>query len=376
MRKPKVVIVGAGPSGSACALALSMAGQAEVVLLDKSCYPRVKVCGSGLSPHALAMLSRLQLIPALSKIHGRIRAMTGIGPGGGKMRLSTGRDAWVVPRVELDQTIAQTAVAFGADFHEETKGLELLRDPDGTVRGLKTDRGDFEADLVVCADGSPSRFSIDDTPKTTIRTLMGWWRGTSFPEEEAIFVWDERLHGYYTWVFPETHGIFNIGLTIPETAPDAKRLKELFQDLLDRYFADGLVGAEQVGKWMGHPAVITNKIGTVAESRAIWVGESARLVSPGSVEGISFALESGMTAAFHIGRHFGQKRGFSPLAIRGYQALTGARMLPKFWAGEGFARAVASPALRGVGGGLLSGPLSTVIEKGVKHLLGNAGDVA
>ncbi|MEZ4384261.1 MAG: NAD(P)/FAD-dependent oxidoreductase, partial [Nannocystaceae bacterium] len=308
MRKPKVVIIGAGPSGSACALALSMANQAEVVLLDKSHYPRVKVCGSGLSPHSLAMLQRLQLISRLEKMHARIGALTATGPGGGKLRLATGRDAWVVPRVELDHLLAETAVAFGATFHEETKGLELLRDPDGTVRGLKTDRGDYEADLVVCADGSPSRFSVDDTPKTTIRTLMGWWRGASFPEEEAFMVWDERLAGYYAWVFPEPHGVTNIGLTIPAEAPAATHLKELFQALLDEHFADGLEGAEQVGKWMGHPAIISTKVGTIAESRALWVGESARLVSPGTVEGISFALESGISAAAHIGNHFGLHR--------------------------------------------------------------------
>ncbi|MCA9659814.1 MAG: NAD(P)/FAD-dependent oxidoreductase [Myxococcales bacterium] len=375
MRKPKVVIVGAGPSGSACALALAMAEQAEVVLIDKSHYPRVKVCGSGLSPHALSMLQRLQLIPRLSKMHARIKAITATGPGGSKLRLETGRDAWVVPRVELDHLIAETAVAYGVTFQEETKGLELLRDPSGAVRGLRTDRGDFEADLVVCADGSPSRFSLDDSPKTTIRTLMGWWRGASFPEEEGYFVWDERLAGYYAWVFPEPHGITNIGLTIPAEAPDAKRLKALFEEILEQYFADGLKGAEQVGKWMGHPAIISTKVGTIAESRALWVGESARLVSPGTVEGISFALESGIGAATHIGNHFGLQRGFSPLAVRGYQAITSARVLPKFWVAEGFVRTIASPLARRLGRGVVDGPLSPLIETGVKHLLGNAKGV-
>ena len=54
MPKPKIVIVGAGPSGSACALSIARRGDAEVVLLDKSTYPRVKVCGSGLKTVMLA----------------------------------------------------------------------------------------------------------------------------------------------------------------------------------------------------------------------------------------------------------------------------------------------------------------------------------
>ncbi|MEZ4454783.1 MAG: NAD(P)/FAD-dependent oxidoreductase, partial [Nannocystaceae bacterium] len=351
-------------------------GTAEVLVLDKSHYPRIKVCGSGLSPHALAMLSRLQLLSRFEKGHGTIRALTGIGPGGGSIRLSTGRDAWVVPRVEFDNTIIQTAVAYGATFHEQTKVVALIRDDEGQVRGVRCEDREIEADLVVCADGSPSRFSVDTSPKSTIRTLMGWWRGTQFAEDEAQMVWDERLQGYYAWVFPEPGGIINIGLTIPEEAPDARRLKELFQDLLDRYFADGLQGAEQVGKWMGHPAVISNKVGTLAEPRAIWVGEAARLVSPGTVEGISFALESGITAAQHIGRYFGSNRGFSPLAVRGYQALTATRMLPKFWAGEAFARAMGSARVRQVSRGLVDGPAAPIFNRAVKHLLGNAEGAA
>jgi len=372
MRKPKVVIVGAGPSGSACALALAMSKQAEVVLLDKSHYPRVKACGSGLSPHAISILSRLGLLPQIAPLHTPIKAMNATTPGGNHFRVSTGRDAWVVPRVELDNRIVRTAVAFGATFHEQTKGLALLRDSDGEVRGLKTDRGDFEADLVVCADGSPSRFSEDPSPKRTIRTLMGWWRGASFPDGEASMVWDRRLAGYYAWVFPEPGGIFNIGLTIPQEAPHAKRLKTLFQELLDEHFAEELCGAEQAGKWMGHPAVISTKVGKIIEARTLWVGESARLVSPGTVEGISFALESGVTAATHIGRHLGLQRGFSPLAQRGYQALTSARVLPKFWAAEAFTVAMNSPTARRLGRGVIDSPASTLVERGIKHLLGNA----
>ena len=371
MRKPKVVIIGGGPSGGACALALAMTGRSEVLVLDKSRYPRVKVCGSGLSPHALAMLARLQLVPRFAQGHGTIRALAARGPGGAVFEVRSGVEAWVVPRVEFDQTIVQTAVAFGTRFEEDTKALELLRDPDGQVRGVKTEHGEIEADLVVCADGSPSRFSRDETPKTTIRTLMGWWRGASFAQDVAEMVWDERLAGYYAWVFPEPHGITNIGLTIPETAPEAKRLKELFQDLLDRYFADGLRGAEPVGKWMGHPAVVSTRIGTVAESRAIWVGESARLVSPGTVEGISFALESGITAARHIDRYFGPVRGFSPLAVRGYQGITAAQVLPKFWAGEGFVRAMGSPTLRQLGRSVVDGPARPFFNKTLRHLLGH-----
>ena len=370
MKKPKVIVVGAGPSGGSCALSLARTGRFEVLLLDKSQYPRVKVCGSGLSPHALGLLGRLGLRERFADRHGVISTVRVRGPAGGEVRLDAGIQAWVVPRVELDHGIARAAEEHGATFRESTKVTDLLR-RGGRVVGVRHDEGELEADLVVCADGSPSRFSADERPKTTIRTLMGWWRGTPWSGQEAHMFWDRRLDGYYAWMFPELGDVVNIGLTIPEHAAEAGRLKGLFQDLLDEHWGEGLRGAEQVGKWMGHPAVITTRLGPLAESHAIWVGEAARLVSPGWVEGIGFALESGLRAAETISQHFEPGRGLTPLHIAGYRARLAASVLPKFWAGQAFARAVVSPRARRLGERVFFGPAGKVIGRMVAAVLGD-----
>ncbi len=351
MRKPRIIIVGGGPSGGACALTLARTGKFEVLVLDKSVYPRVKVCGSGLSPHAFKMLDRLAVRERFAASHGVINTVAIRGPAGGELRLNAGIEAWVVPRAELDHGIIQAAVQHGAEFREGTKVLALERGADRV--GVKTEGGDLEADFVVCADGSPSRFSSDERPKSTIRTIVGWWRGTPWNGHEAHMIWDRRLAGYYAWMFPEPGGVVNIGLTIPEAAPAAGELKPLFHALLDEYWAAGLRNAEQVGKWMGHPAVTTTSIGPIAERRTLWVGEAARLVSPGTVEGISFALESGITAGECITRHVTAQTGLSSLACAGYRAQTAANVLAKFWLGEGLARGARSPRARGWGERLL-----------------------
>jgi|JI6StandDraft_1071083.scaffolds.fasta_scaffold00212_13 flavin-dependent dehydrogenase len=372
MRKPKIIIVGAGPSGGACALKLAQTGSYEVQVLDKSRYPRVKVCGSGLSPHAQDMLERLGLRRGLIPRRGVIDTLQVRGPDGDQRSLNAGIEAWVVPRVELDNGIIRAAVERGAEFREGVKVLELLRDGADAVRGVKTEAGELEADLVICADGSPSRFSRDERPKTTIRTLMGWWRGTPYSgSRTAHMFWDRRLAGYYAWMFPEPDGVVNIGLTIPESAPAAQRLKDLFQDLLDEYWAEGVRDAELVGKWMGHPAVITNRVGPVAEARAMWIGEAARLVSPGSVEGIGFALESGIVAAGVVERGFTGGEGLSTLARAGYRARLAASMLPKFWAGEGFARSIQIPQLRNVASKLYQSPAGAWLDRKIATVLGD-----
>jgi flavin-dependent dehydrogenase len=46
-----VLVVGAGPAGSACAQQLARAGF-KVLLVDQHDFPRDKVCGDGLIPDA------------------------------------------------------------------------------------------------------------------------------------------------------------------------------------------------------------------------------------------------------------------------------------------------------------------------------------
>src|SRR5688572_32596124 len=170
MRKPKVVIVGAGPAGGACALALAQRKSADVLVLDKSKYPRVKVCGSGLSPFAVKVLQRLEMADHYAKMAMNMTGLIGIGPGGGRVYMKGTKGAWVVPRVEFDAGLVNAAVERGVEFREQVKVTDMLRGPDGQVRAVKTTDGEIEADLVVCANGSPSRFSKDASPAEGIRT--------------------------------------------------------------------------------------------------------------------------------------------------------------------------------------------------------------
>lgn len=353
-RKPKVVIIGAGPAGGACALSLGRSGTAEVLVLDKSSYPRVKVCGSGLSPHALEMLDELGLRGLFATRRVAMPRLLAKGPGGEEVRLAGREGAWVVPRTELDHAIITAAVAAGATFQQDTKVTDLVRDDAGDVRGVVTPSGTIEADLVVCANGSPSRFSTDPSPPMGIRTIMGWWSDTGLRDDEGVMIWDARLAGYYAWAFPEPEGMVNIGLTIPEHAPDADRLKALFEEILAEHFAPALASAQPHGKWMGHPATVTTRVGPIAEAHAMWIGEAARLVSPGTVEGISFALHSGMIAAEVIAKHFDPSHGLSAVARALYRSRIIAHMLPKFWAGEAFVRFMRSDRARELSSHMLS----------------------
>ena len=349
MRKPKIVIVGAGPAGSACAIELARSAKVEVELLDRSVYPRRQVCGSGLGPHSLEVLEDMGLRSRFEPIATPMAGIHAKGPGGATVRLRGKTGAWIVPRTEFDHALVEEAVRTGTKFSEGIRVDGLLRDPDGTVRGVQTTEGEREADIVVCANGSPSKFERDERPRYGIRTIMGWWKGAKLDEPDmGVMIWDRRLEGYYAWLFPEPHGIVNIGLTIPDTAERSHHLRELFTELLDEHFATTIEHAEPVGRWQGHPVTSTLRVGDICEKRAMWIGEAARLVAPGTVEGIGFALESGAIAARTIVEHADAAHGLSALHQAGYRTKIGGSMLPKFWAGEALVRVMRSSRARNI----------------------------
>ena len=179
-------------------------------------------------------------------------------------------------------------------------------------------------------------------------------------------IWDARLGGYYAWAFPEPHDVVNIGLTIPEDYERASRLRDLFGEILEDHFRDIVGQGEQLGRWAGHPAAVTSRVGKISTPRSLYVGEAAHLVCPATVEGISFALESGRIAAQTIERAFDLEHGFSAATRHRYRIEVGARMLPTFVAGQGFYRIMRSERARSmitrfVDPGKLAAKLSHVV---------------
>ena len=120
-RSVDVIVVGAGPGGSATAAWLAKAGK-DVVLLEKSRFPRDKICGDGLTPRAVRQLINLGI--PLSETDGWAHNK-GLRIIGGGMRLQLDwpeSDAFpgqgmVRTRAQLDEALARHAVGRGALLH-------------------------------------------------------------------------------------------------------------------------------------------------------------------------------------------------------------------------------------------------------------------
>ena len=162
-----VIVVGAGPGGSTTAKWLADRGL-RVSLLEKSTFPREKVCGDGLTPRATKQLIRLgvDVSEAAGWVHNRGLRTYASRPEPFEFpwpELAQFPNYGLTrPRAEFDDMLAKLAVKAGAALHEGTNVSEPILDGrSGRIVGVRAKDGrEFRAPVTVAADGNSSRLAL------------------------------------------------------------------------------------------------------------------------------------------------------------------------------------------------------------------------
>lgn len=347
----RVLIVGAGPGGTATAVALARAGVDGVTLVDAHDFPRDKTCGSGLSGRAIDVLKDLGIWSRIEPMAYPITGVRIVTPRGYDKDLSAGNDvqAVICLRRHLDHEMLKAGLERGVEFVSQFRAREPILER-GRWVGLRTaDHREIRADYVVVANGAHSQFIFDQRPKRIIHTIMGWWQGVAFRPNFIEMVFDGMISPYYGWLFPEAEDRVNIGITYEEDGRYSKA-RERFAAFLDRHYRERLRGAEQVGRFQGHPISYTYAIRDLYSPGRVIVGEAGRMTHPATGEGIYHAMQSGAYAADAIADIL--LRGVQEkAAMRRYHLRCIRRFTPSLLAGGAMRRILRTPLMDWVVGG-------------------------
>jgi geranylgeranyl reductase family protein len=326
-----VVVVGAGPAGSAAAHYLADAGL-DVLLLDKSDFPRDKTCGDGLTPRALAVLADMGLREAVDRRGCRIEALELIAPAGATAGFPVPRfgdlpvHMVIIPRLILDDLIRARAVETGATFAGGVEVTDIHFEAGGVrLRGRQGDQVlDIPARLAVVATGAAMKLvnRIGLAPRRPLAMLAArayFEDMVDLAPTVQVHFKDVPLPGY-GWVFPLSRSSANIGAgVIPagflrrSNPVPSRRAFQMFTGSLK----SALAPARQVGPIKGYPIRIDFDRSPTGADRVLLAGEAAGLANPLTGEGIDYALESGRIAAEHATGML-KHNDFSPSRLSAY----------------------------------------------------------
>ncbi|MEC4017036.1 geranylgeranyl reductase family protein [Streptomyces sp. H27-D2] len=366
-----VIVVGAGPAGSTTAYYLAKAGL-DVLLLEKTAFPREKVCGDGLTPRATKQLVSMGIDISEEAGWLRNKGLRIIG-GGSRLQLDWPELAaypnygLVRKRDDFDEQLARQAQKGGARLYERCNvGAPVIDDRSGRITGVHAKLGEektpvtFHAPLVVAADGNSTRLSLamglhrrEDRPMgVAVRTYFTSPRHDDDYLESWLELWDrrgaeDRLLPGYGWIFGMGDGTSNVGLGILNSSSAFKELD--WREVLKAWCAS------MPADWGYTPENMTMPIRGAALPMAfnrqphytkglLLVGDAGGMVNPFNGEGIAYAMESGQIAADVIVQaQARQTPAQRELALQGYPKVLKETYGGYYSLGRAFVKLIGNP---------------------------------
>lgn len=328
-----VAIIGAGPAGSATAIAYKRAApDLRIALVDKATFPRDKPCGDGLGPGAVEVLSELGVSEILDG-ETRVTDVEVRGPlttmvlGALPILDDKAKCGAVIKRVEFDDRLHTAALTLGVDDLTGQRFTYSQVQDNQRLVGLSRDgaTSTMSVSLLVGADGSASRVraslgverNSDRHTGIGIRAYARILAPDGQPPDTLFLDYEEHLIPGYGWVFPLEDGHCNIGVFM--VVSDLKKRGLKTSQLLDSFIAHLEARGYRISDVTAERTyILPHAAGMprLAHPRAALIGDAASMINPWSGEGIFYGMEAGRILATATADQLRTSDGSLAVALR------------------------------------------------------------
>lgn len=354
-----VLVIGAGPAGSATALFLARRGYG-VTLLDRQTFPRDKPCGEYLTPGAVSLLrDELGVLPELLD-NGAVRLTQETVVTHHYRSFGGATEALACPRLVTDQALRDAAERAGVRVLEGFRVQRILRDDQGICGAAGIDvqgnEREFGASVTVGADGTHSLLAremavVRPIPRLQRIALVTHYQ---FPDSElspgvTMHLPHDRTEaccGVGTACGPQHSRNINIVVPISEAPIVAGRRQDYFEERLRRSFPqvwEQVKDAQQSGP-LRSVGCFGHRTSRATDSGAMLVGDAATFIHPFTGEGVYFALRGAQLASATIDQAL-QRGDVSRRSLGAYDGARRKDLLPRYRLCDAVQRVVHSPAL-------------------------------
>ena len=299
MKHYDVLIVGGGPSGSTCAKHLVRAGM-RVAIIDKSDFPRDKICAGWVTPAVLDVLEFDKDDYQREHTFQPIRSFETSQIGRAAVRTTYGDEvSYGIRRVEFDNYLLQRC---GADVHtgHNVKSIEYVD------RAWRINDS-FTAPMLVGAGGHfcpiarhlgaklGSSETIVAAHEIEFEMSSAQTQDCAVAQDTPELFFCEDLQGY-GWVFRK-HNVLNIGLGREDNRSIGAHVDRFREYLIER----GRIPKDTPKKFKGHAYILHNRSKRQCFGDAVMLaGDAIGLAYTQSGEGIRPAIESALMVAQRI----------------------------------------------------------------------------